>query len=138
MRPSCASTILRQMESPIPVPCGFVVKNGSNILSRVCSFKPHPLSRTVTIGWPTPLTVLQIVNSRARPVFIVASIPLVKRLSSNCCICTGSTRRLEGFFVQLEANRDAKSLGLVAQQLHRIANEAIQVDSLASEIFITE
>ena len=122
----------------MPVPCGFVVKNGSNILSRVCSLNPEPLSRTVIIGWPRPLTALQIVNSRARPVFIVASIPFVTRLSSNCCIWTGSTRRLEGLLVQFDENSDAKTLGFVAQQLHRIANEAIQVDRLAGEIFIAE
>ena len=32
-RPPCDSTIERQIASPMPIPCSFVVKNGSNILS---------------------------------------------------------------------------------------------------------
>src|SRR5579871_5202366 len=31
MRPSCASMMLRQIASPMPVPCSLVLKKGSNI-----------------------------------------------------------------------------------------------------------
>src|SRR5262249_49851168 len=41
-RPPCDSTIERQMANPMPIPCSFVVKKGSNILSG--KSMPWPLS----------------------------------------------------------------------------------------------
>ena len=34
--------------SPVPCPCSFVVKNGSNMRARVSSVIPTPVSATVT------------------------------------------------------------------------------------------
>ena len=44
--PSCASTTLRTMDKPRPVPWGFVVKKGLKIRSRSSSEMPGPWSRT--------------------------------------------------------------------------------------------
>src|SRR5580693_4017737 len=45
-RPPCDSTIERLIESPIPVPSGFVVKNASKILLAWSEGSPAPLSLT--------------------------------------------------------------------------------------------
>ena len=57
--PSCASTTLRTIARPRPVPCGLVVKNGLKIRSRSSAAMPGPLSRTSTTtrggcGSPVP------------------------------------------------------------------------------------
>ena len=51
IRPSCASTTLRTIARPRPVPCGFVVKNGLKIRSRSSGAIPGPLSRISTTTW---------------------------------------------------------------------------------------
>src|SRR5208337_517494 len=48
MRPVCASTIERHIAKPMPVPSGFVVKNGLKICSAVSGLIPVPESRTTT------------------------------------------------------------------------------------------
>ena len=57
--------MLRQMDrpSPVPTPCGFVVKNGSKIRSAISGEIPTPLSCT---------------SSRARP---RSSVPTETRIS---------------------------------------------------------
>ncbi len=47
-RPSCASTMLRQIASPIPVPSGLVLKNGSNMRCAISGAIPGPRSSTET------------------------------------------------------------------------------------------
>ena len=46
--PPCASTMVRLMASPIPMPFGFVVTNGAKIASSFSSGTPGPVSRTVS------------------------------------------------------------------------------------------
>src|ERR1700692_4838838 len=48
MRPSCASMIERQIESPMPIPLDFVVKKASNSRCAFSSENPTPQSVTVT------------------------------------------------------------------------------------------
>ena len=43
-RPPCDSTIERQIASPMPIPCSFVVKNGSKILSGDSTPRPRSLT----------------------------------------------------------------------------------------------
>ena len=45
-RPSWASTIDLQIDRPIPIPSGFVVKSGLNIRSMSCGPIPVPVSAT--------------------------------------------------------------------------------------------
>ncbi len=45
--PPCASTIDRQMDRPIPIPCGLVVKNASKMRVRSLGSMPVPQSATV-------------------------------------------------------------------------------------------
>jgi hypothetical protein len=47
-RPPCASTMERQIDSPIPIPSGFVVKNAVHSRSVSCCPIPIPVSATVT------------------------------------------------------------------------------------------
>src|ERR1700693_2885719 len=47
-RPSWASTIDRQIDSPIPMPCALVVNNGENIRSAALGSTPFPVSSTDT------------------------------------------------------------------------------------------
>ena len=47
-RPSWASMIDRQIDRPIPMPSGFVVKSGLNIRSMSCGPIPVPVSATET------------------------------------------------------------------------------------------
>ena len=47
-RPPCASTIVVLIDSPIPMPPGLVVKNGSNMCSALSGASPVPESWTAT------------------------------------------------------------------------------------------
>src|SRR6516165_6247190 len=85
-RPSCASTIERQIDKPIPMPCGFVVKNGSKM--RLTSFEsiPDPESSTAITTLPGEYDV-EVTWSSLWPSVTesIASIALVIRLSITCC-----------------------------------------------------
>jgi cytochrome c biogenesis protein CcmG/thiol:disulfide interchange protein DsbE len=50
--PSWASIIDRQIDSPMPMPCGLVVNIGLNIRSAAPGSKPFPVSSTDTITYP--------------------------------------------------------------------------------------
>ena len=55
MRPPCASTIVREIDSPTPMPFGLVVKNGSN---RRPSFSARSRARSHSLATSThPLPV---------------------------------------------------------------------------------
>jgi hypothetical protein len=47
IRPPCDSTIDLLIAKPMPLPCGFVVKNASNIWSALPLGSPGPVSLTV-------------------------------------------------------------------------------------------
>src|SRR5215472_16442469 len=47
-RPPCASIMDRQIDSPIPIPLGLVVRNGLNSLSAISGSMPLPRSCTAT------------------------------------------------------------------------------------------
>jgi hypothetical protein len=46
MRPLCASTIERLIESPIPIPSSLVLKNGSKSFESTDALMPAPVSPT--------------------------------------------------------------------------------------------
>src|SRR5262249_13946523 len=61
--PAWASTILREIAMPSPVPFSFVVKNGLKMRSSLSGGMPHPLSRTRTTALLPPFSM----NSSMRP-----------------------------------------------------------------------
>src|SRR5258708_6406883 len=85
-RPSCASTIERQIESPIPMPLDLVVKKALNSRFAISAEIPTPQSVTLTCtrrfsSWPDRIT-----SSRCRSVIgCMASIPFITRLMITCC-----------------------------------------------------
>src|SRR4029077_13600659 len=90
-RPSCASTIQRQIARPMPRPSCFVVKKGSKTFSPFSSPLPWSLISISTRFVPSrrdrmPST-LGPFSSDA-----IASTPLRARLAMTCCICTGSAQ----------------------------------------------
>jgi hypothetical protein len=78
--------IERQIDRPIPMPVGFVVKNASNNVSRCLGSIPVPLSITET---NTPLPRRRrdrMVNEFSRPMVpAIAWMPLTTRLMTTCC-----------------------------------------------------
>jgi hypothetical protein len=96
LKPRCAhhdSTIERLIESPIPIPEGFVVKNGSNILGMCYGRMPTPESSTPTVMEPSEdvsdLTIRFFGLSRDA----IASGALIIRLIMTSCSWILSPRR---------------------------------------------
>src|SRR6185369_1196330 len=85
--PPCASAICRDSTNPIPDPCAFVVKNGTNRFAVLAS--PGPSSRTHTST--CPFFCCQPTSTLPR-VSIDASTALRTRLISNCSSWTSSPR----------------------------------------------
>src|SRR5882724_10818329 len=84
-RPPWAATIERLMDSPIPIPSGLVVKNGSKIRSLVSAFSPRPESRTSTRTSLVPSIQEEIDSSRgAVPGSLIASTALRMRFITSC------------------------------------------------------
>src|SRR6266436_696339 len=89
--PPCASMMLREMASPIPVPSDFVEKNGSKSSSAIPLGKPGPVSRTLTIMSPFPARPARMKRRRVSGgIADIASRALSARLRSTCKSCTGS------------------------------------------------
>src|SRR5712664_2785394 len=91
-RPPCDSTMERLMDSPIPVPGGFVVKNALKIWSACCAGSPTPVSLTVTTTCSFSACCDLIASSRVPSTSFIASMPLSMRFISTCCNCTRSPK----------------------------------------------
>src|SRR5215470_5922934 len=52
MVPWTSQMMERQIDRPRPLPCGFVVKNGSSTRGRCCAGMPHPESMTESLIRP--------------------------------------------------------------------------------------
>src|SRR4030095_12209383 len=83
MRPPWASMIVRQIESPIPIPDVFDVTNGWNNWAATSSLIPDPLSWMLTVKNPVGPGALEIASERVG-LPTIASIALRMRLNSTC------------------------------------------------------
>src|SRR5205823_10574962 len=84
--PRCAAMMVRQTESPSPIPLAFVVKKGSKICSILsCGMLP-PRSVTDTISVLLPFSVSVRISSRRSEALqsAIASQALTTRLSNTC------------------------------------------------------
>jgi hypothetical protein len=81
----------RLTASPMPIPCGFVVKNASNTRSTAAGSSPEPESATVT-RTPSGPWLLDRMTRRRGPsaVLPIASMPFMMRLSAICWSWTRS------------------------------------------------
>jgi hypothetical protein len=68
-RPSCASTIDRQIDRPIPIPSVLVVNIGLNIRSTTPGLRPFPVSSTDTITYSERWSSAQTPRQRRAPIF---------------------------------------------------------------------
>src|SRR5882757_940005 len=82
IRPPCDSTIDLLIARPMPLPCGFVVKNASNIWSALPGGSPGPVSFTEISIWPSPPNCEFTVSTP--PVSFIASMPFSIRFMSTC------------------------------------------------------
>ncbi len=83
--------ILREIESPNPVPEDFVVKNGSNIWLALLGVIPGPLSWT--INETVEFALLVVTSRRALMVVrsvVIASIAFLIKFKITCCSWVGS------------------------------------------------
>ena len=84
-RPLCASTIVREIARPIPMPFGLVVKNGSKIRASLSAGMPCPASPTsISISYAPSSRAVTLTRRSSSLVPWTASIPLRMRLSSTC------------------------------------------------------
>src|SRR5258708_9764344 len=91
-RPPCACTMVWQIERPMPIPSGLVVKKGAKTFSESSAAMPAPKSRTLT---RSPAPSRETVTTRRRRsggASAIASIALRVRLRITCCSITGSPR----------------------------------------------
>src|SRR5262245_52187884 len=90
-RPSCALTMVEQIDRPRPSPCALVVKNGWNSRRDASAERPRPQSAIVISMSPSGLARVRTVTRRrggtAAP---IASMAFISRFSSTCCNCTAS------------------------------------------------
>ena len=87
-RPSWASMIARQIDSPIPMPSDLVVKSGLKIRSRCCGLIPVPMSAT-DIVTPSPPHATDLTHrTRGSSSDAIESMAFVIRLINTCCSCT--------------------------------------------------
>src|ERR1700693_3294301 len=80
--PPCDSTIDLLIARPMPLPCGFVVKNASNIWSTLPRGSPGPLSLIEISIWLSSPNCDFAVSTP--PVSFIASMPFSMRFMSTC------------------------------------------------------
>src|SRR5450755_583230 len=86
MRPPCASIMVRETDSPIPMPLAFVVKNGSKMSPSSTEGIPGPVSLTITSTSRPPGYSARTAIMRFRLLApSMASIALSTRFSRTCC-----------------------------------------------------
>ena len=91
MRPSCASTIVRQIDRPSPMPEALVLRNGENSSAAISGASPGPLSATST--WIIrSLSRRLLTSSRRKRAPAIASIAFLMRLRKTCWTWIRSTR----------------------------------------------
>src|SRR5260370_10396592 len=75
--PPCAVMIDRQIDSPMPMPWGLVVKNGSKMRSAVAGSSPGPVSATPTSSPSVPPGLVVLANTLVSPPSaLIATDPL--------------------------------------------------------------
>src|SRR5579862_1665083 len=85
-RPPWASTMERQIGSPIPMPAGLVVKKASKMWEAFLGSSPAPVSCTTTSTLPDSCICDRISNRRGRPATeVIASMPFKMRFKITCC-----------------------------------------------------
>src|SRR5579883_307606 len=85
MRPWWASTIVRAIDSPMPMPCSLVVKNGSNTRASPSAGIPWPKSMIDTMtDLPLPASVRPMIRRRSFGCCSAASIAFMARLRTTC------------------------------------------------------
>src|SRR6266516_4162515 len=84
MLPRCALTMLRQTESPSPIPLAFVVKKGSNTCSILSSgmMPPRSVTDTRTAPFSSPEVMSNWRSEESKSA--IASQPFSTRLSRTC------------------------------------------------------
>src|SRR5712671_1258954 len=92
-RPPWASTIERQIDSPIPMPLDLVVKKALKSRSAFSAEMPTPQSVTLTSTCCVSSSRDRITSSRGRSLTdCMASMPFITRLMIICCNWTRSPR----------------------------------------------
>src|SRR5664279_1323866 len=87
-RPPCDSTMERLIRSPIPVPCGLVVKNALKIWSVCWGGSPTPVSLIDTISCSLSARSELMASSRVPSTSFIASMLLRMRFIMTYCNCT--------------------------------------------------
>src|SRR6267142_2598466 len=87
--PPCSSTMRRQMAipSPVPLPSGLVVKNGSQIFSRCSGAMPSPVSANSMATASVPSSHVASTRTKSLPPCGIASLALVSRLRNSWRNC---------------------------------------------------
>ena len=79
---------MRQIASPNPMPCDFVVKNASNMLPNCFGSNPGPESSTATIIAFGLCSLVLTCRNRSRSVVeSIASIAFWTKFEMTCCNC---------------------------------------------------
>ena len=99
-----------EMASPIPMPFGLVVKNGSKSRSILSGAIPAPVSLTDTSTvFPPVVLALTVSNLCDAATPAIESIPFKIRFNSTCCRCTRSPRTAGNFSRSCKARKTLRA-----------------------------
>src|SRR5690242_13185049 len=91
-RPPCACTMVRQIDSPMPIPSDLVVKKGTKMRSASLSGIPGPKSRTDSVAPVASASTEMTRRRRSGGDELIASMALRVRFSTTCCSMIGSAQ----------------------------------------------
>lgn len=113
-RPPCAGTIERQIASPMPMPLGLVVKNGSIHVSEIRHSDPDIAHSNTTLS----SCCAEMMASSRRPFMTgsIASIAFRTRFESTCCNWTRSASTAGQVWLQFGSQRYRPAAQVVRHQ----------------------
>ena len=129
--PPWASTIVREIASPIPMPPCLVVKNGSKICFRTSGRIPGPLSETLSSAvFSSTRRVRTLIRRLSVPASASASMAFTTRLRMTCSSWTRSPLTISGSGMRAVFRVTLWAAACARQNADHFAHNFIQVDIL--------
>ncbi|HTO60206.1 MAG TPA: hypothetical protein VMM15_03015 [Bradyrhizobium sp.] len=120
--------IRRLIESPMRVPCGFVVKNASKM--RSVSSMDNPTPESITEIDSSPFALLLDTTISSPPIFLHRLDAVEHEVHRDLLQLNAIRRRRGKPRGELGPDRDRMPAGQIAQQKDHLSNDVVEVDPL--------
>ena len=131
-RPWWASTIVRLIASPMPIPSARVLKYASKTRASRSAGIPSPLSLTPNSTPPGSVIRVQITSVGSDACDCASDSRAFRtRFTRTCWIWTGSPQREGNPGAKSSVTADATPVGLDAEDLHHLVDDEVRVERLA-------